>query len=136
VKLRNFLLTDLSHYGNQQFVVICASHPGVAVTLEPGNPAVSLAYLRAKILNFNNQIIKKMKEYLSTTDLLVIIVTIILFVLALFNKGLTHDMLLEAGVLLVSIKIIMMNYKNSVSSKKIMDELEEIKKALIDSKNQ
>jgi len=77
-----------------------------------------------------------MKEYLSTTDLLVIIVTIILFVLALFNKGLTHDMLLEAGVLLVSIKIIMMNYKNSVSSKKIMDELEEIKKALIDSKNQ
>jgi len=77
-----------------------------------------------------------MKEYLSTTDLLVIIATIILFVLALFIKGLTHDMLLEAGVLLVSVKIIMMNYKNSISNKKIMDELDEIKKVLMDSKKQ
>jgi len=77
-----------------------------------------------------------MKEYLSTTDLLVIIATIILFVMALFIKGLTHDMLLEAGVLLVSVKIIMMNYKNSISNKKIMDELDEIKKVLMDSKKQ
>jgi hypothetical protein len=77
-----------------------------------------------------------MKEYLSTTDLIVIIITIILFVIALFIKGLTHDMLLEAGILLVSVKIIMMNYKNSISNKKIMDELDEIKKVLMDSKKQ
>jgi hypothetical protein len=75
-----------------------------------------------------------MKEYLSTTDLLVIIATIILFILALFIKGLTHDILLEAGVLLVSIKIIMMNYKNIISNKKIMKELDEIKQALNDLK--
>jgi asparagine N-glycosylation enzyme membrane subunit Stt3 len=72
-----------------------------------------------------------MKEYLSITDLLVIIATIILFVIALFIKGLTHDILLEAGVLLVSIKIIMMNYKNIISNQKIVKELDEIKQALI-----
>ena len=72
-----------------------------------------------------------MKEYLSITDLLVIIATIVLFVIALFIKGLTHDILLEAGVLLVSIKIIMMNYKNIISNQKIMKELDEIKQALM-----
>ena len=76
-----------------------------------------------------------MKEYLSITDLVVIIATIILFVMALFIKGLTHDILLEAGVLLVSIKIIMMNYKNIISNQKIIKELDEIKQALIALKN-
>jgi len=33
---------------------------------------------------------------------------------ALFTKGFTHDILLEAGVLLVSVKLIIMAYKNSV----------------------
>ena len=42
----------------------------------------------------------------------------------------THDLLLEAGVFLVSVKLIMMAYKNSVAGKKIMDELREIKKML------
>lgn len=71
-----------------------------------------------------------MKKYLSFTDLSVIIVTFFLFAIALFTKGLTHDLLLEAGVLLVSIKIIMMSYKNIISNKLIMRELDEIKKTL------
>lgn len=41
----------------------------------------------------------------------VVAVTFLLFFLALFFKGATHDILLEAGVLLVSIKIIMMSSK-------------------------
>jgi len=76
-----------------------------------------------------------MKKYLSIADLLVIIVTILLFAIALFIKGLTHAILLEAGILLVSIKIIMMNYKNIISIKIIMKELDEIKQALIEIKN-
>ena len=76
-----------------------------------------------------------MKKYLSVTDLLVIVVTFLLFAIALFTKGLTHDLLLEAGVLLVSIKIIMMNYKNTISNKLIVKTLDEIKHALIAIKN-
>lgn len=75
-----------------------------------------------------------MKKYLSAADSIVIAITFLLFVIALFAKGLTHSMLLEAGVLLVSIKIIMMNYKNSLSVKALMKELDEIKQMLNEMK--
>lgn len=76
-----------------------------------------------------------MKKYLSDADLFVIVITFLLFVIALFTKGLTHDLLLEAGVLLVSIKIIMMNHKNTISTHVIMKELDEIKQTLNEIKN-
>lgn len=76
-----------------------------------------------------------MKKYLSNADLIVIVITFLLFTLALFTKGFTHDLLLEAGVLLVSIKIIMMNHKNTVSNTVIMKDLDEIKQTLIEIKN-
>ena len=63
-------------------------------------------------------------------SLLVIVITFVLFVMALFYTGITHDLLLEAGVFLVSVKLIIMAYKASVSSKKIESELQEIKKML------
>jgi hypothetical protein len=68
-----------------------------------------------------------MRKYLSKTDLTVIVITFLLFTVALFTKGLSHDILLEAGVLLVSIKIILMNYRNSVSNELIISKLDEIK---------
>jgi hypothetical protein len=71
-----------------------------------------------------------MKKYLSITDLIVIAITIVLFVIALFVKGLTHEILLEAGVMLVSVKIILMNYKNAVSGERILKELKEIKEEI------
>ena len=76
-----------------------------------------------------------MRKYLSATELVVVGTTIILFVTALFVKGLTHDLLLEAGVLLVSIKLIMMNYKNTLSNKVILNDLDEIKKVLAEQKS-
>jgi len=63
-------------------------------------------------------------------SIVVIVVTFVLFVMALFFTGFTHDLLLEAGVFLVSVKLIMMAYKTSVSSPKTHDELEEIKNLL------
>ena len=77
----------------------------------------------------------QMKKYLSLADIVVIIITLLLFIVALFVKGFTHDLLLEAGVLLVSIKIIMMNYKNIQSNKSILKELDNIKEALLELKN-
>jgi hypothetical protein len=57
-------------------------------------------------------------------------VTFILFVAALFYKGLTHDLLLEAGVFLVSVKLILMAYKNSVATANVQRKLDEIHTAL------
>jgi hypothetical protein len=56
----------------------------------------------------------------------VIALTLVLFVLALFIKGLTHELLLEAGIFLVSVKLIMMSYKNSVLAVKTEEHLEQI----------
>ncbi len=63
-------------------------------------------------------------------SIIVIAITFVLFVMALFSTGFTHDLLLEAGVFLISVKLIIMAYKTSVSSKKIHLELEEIKNIL------
>ena len=56
--------------------------------------------------------------------------TLLLFVIALFEKGFTHDMLLEAGVFLVSVKLIMMSYKNSLATRDMRDQLDAIQQAL------
>ena len=68
-----------------------------------------------------------MKEHFDSGSLIVIGITLILFVVALFTKGLAHDSLLEAGIFLVSVKLIMMTYRNSVYNKKLLEELKEIK---------
>ena len=70
-----------------------------------------------------------MKNF-DTGSLLVISVTFILFVLALFFTGFTHDLLLEAGVFLVSVKLIIMAYKASVERDYIHQELKEIKELI------
>jgi len=71
-----------------------------------------------------------MKKYLDLGSRLTIVLTFILFITALFATGLTHDLLLEAGVLLVSIKLIMMNYKNSIANKELLAKLDEIAEIL------
>jgi hypothetical protein len=71
----------------------------------------------------------KMKHF-DWTSILVIFITFILFATALFFTGLTHDILLETGVFLVSVKLIIMAYKDSVSHVAIEKELKEIKDTL------
>jgi hypothetical protein len=73
-----------------------------------------------------------MRRYIDTGSMIVIIVTFVLFTVALFVKGLTKDMLLEAGVLLVSIKLIMMNFKSAQNMEYFRKELGEIKELLKD----
>jgi len=71
-----------------------------------------------------------MNKYFDTGTIFVIIVTGLLFTVALFVKGFTHDLLLEAGVLMVSIKLIMMAYRNSLNYEDLKKELHEIKTLL------
>jgi hypothetical protein len=63
-------------------------------------------------------------------SLLVILITFVLFVAALFTKGFTHDLLLEAGVFLVSVKLIIMAYKNGVATDKLQERLDGIEATL------
>ncbi|HYB69991.1 MAG TPA: hypothetical protein VEH80_04950 [Candidatus Bathyarchaeia archaeon] len=63
-------------------------------------------------------------------SLVVIVVTFFLFVIALFAKGFSHDLLLEAGVFLVSVKLIIMSYKNGEVADSLKERLDEICTAL------
>ena len=53
-------------------------------------------------------------KHIGLASLFIIVITFVLFALALFTVGLTHDLLLEAGVLLVSVKLILGSYRDSV----------------------
>ena len=55
-----------------------------------------------------------------------IVTTFILFVAALFFKGLTHDLLLEAGVFLVSVKLIIATQKINNDNAYIKEKLNEL----------
>ena len=69
----------------------------------------------------------KIRHYFDAASLLVIVITFALFVAALYFTGFTHDLLLEAGVFLVSVKLILMSYKNKVASDELRNELAEIR---------
>lgn len=73
---------------------------------------------------------KSEKRHFDAGSLTVIAITLVLFGIALLEKGLTHDVLLEAGVFLVSVKLIILGYKNSVASETIARELLQIQKLL------
>jgi len=57
-------------------------------------------------------------------SMVVIAITFILFTVALFVKGFTHDLLLEAAVFLVSVKLIILSYRTNESVKGIQDKLD------------
>jgi hypothetical protein len=58
---------------------------------------------------------------------IVVVLTLLLFAIALLTKGFTHDILLESGVFLVSVKLIVLGYKNRIASEALHRELDEIK---------
>ncbi|HEV3346696.1 MAG TPA: hypothetical protein VHC93_06375 [Methylomirabilota bacterium] len=70
------------------------------------------------------------RKHIDGGSLVVILMTLVLFVAALFEKGFSHDMLLEAGVFLVSVKLIIMSYKGTRLSAELKERLDEIHGAL------
>jgi hypothetical protein len=71
-----------------------------------------------------------MHKHLDLGTQLTLAVTLGFFVIALFEKGFTHDLLLEAGVFLVSVKLVIMSYKASVSIGAIESSLRRIEQSL------
>jgi hypothetical protein len=69
-------------------------------------------------------------KHFDTASLIIVVITFVLFVLALFTTGFTHDLFLETGVFLVSVKLIMMAYKTSVRTERIEGQLNEINNLL------
>jgi hypothetical protein len=45
-------------------------------------------------------------------------------------KGFTHDLLLEAGVFLVSVKLIIMSYEQAVMADELVKRLDDVRSAL------
>jgi hypothetical protein len=70
------------------------------------------------------------RKHIDGGSLVVILMTLVLFVAALFEKGFSHDLLLEAGVFLVSVKLIIMSYKSARRSAELKERLDEIHGAL------
>jgi hypothetical protein len=66
-------------------------------------------------------------RHLDRGSILVIVITLALFVAALFTIGFKHDLLLEAGVFLVSVKLIIMAYKHSITNQELLRRLEELR---------
>ncbi len=75
-----------------------------------------------------------MKKNFDLANTITIALTIILFAIALFATGFTKDLLLEAGVLLVSVKIIFLAAATRDSNKEIIKKLNEINEKLQDGK--
>ena len=67
-----------------------------------------------------------MNKFLDVGSWLVALLTLGLFLAALFVKGLTHDLFLEAGVFLISVKVVAMAYKNSVEVKQMNAKLDRV----------
>ena len=75
-----------------------------------------------------------MRNYFDPASIVVILITLVLFITALFYKGITHDLLLVAGVFLVSVKLILLSYRNSVFTNNLKKELIEIKELIKNQK--
>jgi hypothetical protein len=67
-----------------------------------------------------------MGKYLDTPSTVVALLTFALFIAALFVKGITHDLFLEAGVFLISIKILMMMHLNRQASRQVEKKLDAV----------
>jgi uncharacterized membrane protein len=66
------------------------------------------------------------RRRLDAASFLVMLVTLVLFAVALLTKGLTHDLLLEAGVFLVSAKLVIASHQSRESAATQMKRLDRI----------
>jgi hypothetical protein len=71
-----------------------------------------------------------MYRLLDPASSLVILTTLVLFVVALFVKGFGQTLLLEAGVFLVSLKLIIMAHKLSSADQRLADSIRELQKGV------
>jgi hypothetical protein len=69
----------------------------------------------------------KTARWLDLASSATLLVTLILFVVALFEKGLTHDLLLEAGVFLISVKLVLNSHKSELMLRALDEKLDRLR---------
>ncbi len=79
-------------------------------------------------------IIRNISQHFGIGSIIVIVITFILFFVALFVKGFTHDLLIEIAVFLVSVKLILITYSNSHSARRLEEKLDRIEALLTKEK--
>ena len=77
-----------------------------------------------------------MNRHIDIGSFIIVLITLGLFVASLFIKGLTHDLFLETGVFLVSVKIIVMAHRNGVEVGHLNEKLDTILEALLRKNDQ
>ena len=73
---------------------------------------------------------QKIRQSFDLSSVIIILITLVLFVVALFVKGFTKDLLVEIAVFLVSVKLIMNAYKTSLANKALQEKLNEMQTTL------
>jgi hypothetical protein len=104
-----------------------------AVSGELEGPAVRRKGLSSSLDRFRRRSYDSSMQWHKHFDIpsiLTIALTLILFITAIFLKGFTHDLLLESGVFLVSVKLILMSYKNGAAAGKLDERLARIETLL------
>jgi len=75
------------------------------------------------------------EKRLVLVNTMVITVTFLLFVVALFVKGIQHDVLLESAVFLVSVKLILTTYHIRLLAWKIDERTRHLEELISEQKN-
>jgi hypothetical protein len=70
------------------------------------------------------------QKYIDWASTLTLVVTIVLFAIAAFETGFTHDLLQEAGVLLISAKLVLASYQAKITNASIEKKLDELSKKM------
>ena len=65
----------------------------------------------------------------------IVLITLALFIAAVFTTGITHDIFLEAAVFLVFVKLIILTNRTSTITKNTLKQLEGIKSLLLNKNN-
>jgi hypothetical protein len=73
---------------------------------------------------------QRRQKHIDAVSTATIVITLMLFAVAVFEKGFTHDLLLEAGVFLVSVKLILSSAKTDLVNRRMQDQLDEIQTLL------
>lgn len=66
-----------------------------------------------------------MKKF-KVSSIAIIAITLALFIAAVFTKGFTHDLFLEAAVFLVSVRVIFLTFRNNVIARDMQKQLSDI----------
>jgi hypothetical protein len=69
-------------------------------------------------------------RHIDTASYVVVAITLVLFIVAAIEKGLTRELLLEAGVFLVSVKLILLSAKSNLAAQQMMERLDAIQVAV------